>query len=289
MADVDPRLVREIADRVMAELSRAQPIRADVKPTAGVCTGDYSKFKDRPDLQQVSGNASPGEPRRHEPAPPPSAAVEPTESVSTAQQARPPALDGFITARRIDQVKGSTVYLAAKGKLTPLAADRIKERGLTVERIGGAVAGGAKTGSVNAPWMWWIDGQCPSVATITDEAGDRFTQLASTHPLHEALMQMARRIGRGEVAGGLVFVRSAAVAACLANRCGNLRAMVGTCAEGVEQGVGELAPNMLVVEYPYHDANRLRAMIQRFVNGSRAATPTLNRHLEELRQCGSRG
>ena len=79
-------------------------------------------------------------------------------------------------------------------------------------------------------------------------------------------------LARGQVegsaaAGGILVVAAGAEALVYANRCPSLRAIVGTCLETVEQGIQNVAANVLVIEHPHKTLQQIRNMIGRFVRG----------------------
>ncbi len=259
MPPVDAELVRRIAQRVIEQMTATGRPRADVKPPIGVCTGDYSQFVDRPDLTKSPDSA-----------PPP----EPVNNALT-----PAGLSGIVTARQVDAVAGDTLYLQYDAKLTALAADRVRERKMAIERVYGSSSGPA-AGS----WLWWIDGRCSAVPGVV---GQHPNQLVASRArdLVSAIREIAVGVKAGRLAGGVLFVPSAARPACYANRCGVLRAAVGTCVQAVEQAVAELAANVLIVEYPYHDAQRMVEMVAAFLAAAGKPSAAVQRELKELSSC----
>jgi len=275
MAKIDEQLVQQIAAQVIAQLrdagqggSHATP--TPIKAPAGVCTGDYSKFTDRPDL--VGGGKAKGNPTPNE-----------TGDRSAKPQA---ALTGFVTARQVDAIQGTVLPLAFGAKLTPLGRDRAKERGLTVQRISIQGSGAGKPTS-NA-WHWWIAGHCSGVDQVAGALKQTLSPLSAKRELsqlHRVIAELAKRVKAGAAAGGVLFVPSAAQAICYANRCPSLRASVATCGEAVEQSINQLAANVLVVEYPHHGAASMRAMAERFITATRPNLPRVSSHLQELSSC----
>ena len=130
MADVDPNLVRAIAEQVLAAI-RVAPgggasSPAEIHSPIGQCTGDYSKFPELKNLQSAPG------PVVSAPVPSPGSS---TTSPSVT------ALSGVITVSHLKGVKG-VIRLAKEAMLTPLAADYIKEKRLHVVTEGVAAANG---------------------------------------------------------------------------------------------------------------------------------------------------
>jgi ribose 5-phosphate isomerase RpiB len=103
--------------------------------------------------------------------------------------------------------------------------------------------------------------------------------------LAEAVRQLSNRIRDHKAAGGVLFVHSAAQATCFANRCPNLRAIVGTSDLSVEQGVKLLGANVMIVEYPMHGPRSMRGLIDRFTQTQRKPLPQVEQQLRELGTC----
>ncbi len=287
MAEIDPQLVAQITKAVIDALQNgggdAAPKSsvAPIKPPIGVCTGDYSQFTDRPDLSP--------------PYTSPKQKAEPPQGVEASNHAAPaaPALTGIITAQQlleaITAAPDGVATLAPDARLTPLANDHVRENPDCIRRVEAkADASGNVTINV-APWVWWAEGHCPAVAsTMTQLSG---TAVPSGAPRSEAgLAQLIRDLSRSvrnrSARGGLIFARSAARAVVLANRCAPLRAIVGTCPDAVEQGIKQIGANVLIVEYPYVNAERIAAMAVRMTRSRPAAPPHLERELADLHRHG---
>ena len=76
------------------------------------------------------------------------------------------------------------------------------------------------------------------------------------------------------------------MAVVYANRCPSLRAILGTCLDAVEQGVQQLAANVLVIEHPYKTLQQVKNMLSRFVRAKRGLSDDVKRQLQELATCG---
>ncbi len=282
MTQVNEQLVRQITQQVMDAIER-ETRPAAIRPPAGICTGDYSKFSEL-------NNRPVGAPR------PDGERSEPAGSTAAAPSASPPSaaphipvLFGIITAKQLEKLEGK-VRLGPGARLTPLAADLVKQRKLVVERVdikaGSAAAAPAAVASDN--WYWWIDGNCPIAEAVMQEFKDTFAPLSTRRQnaaLAEAVRGIAKRVRDGQAAGGVIFVHSAAQANCFANRCSNLRAVVGTSDLAVEQGVKLLSANVMIVEYPMHGHRSMRALVERFLQTPRKNLPAVEAQLRELGTC----
>ncbi|NBC10792.1 MAG: hypothetical protein GVY24_03535 [Planctomycetes bacterium] len=289
MAEIDPQLVAQITRAVIDALQRgggeasadSTPDRpAPIKPAIGVCTGDYSQFTDRPDLGQPDSTTTPNA-ERHEASDP------------AASPPAPPALTGIITAQQLQDAIAAApdgvATLAPDARLTPLANDHVRENPDCVRRVE-LRAEHAIAGTLNgAPWRWWAEGHCPTVAAAMQQLTG--VAVPSGAPRSEAgLAQMIRDLSQSvrhkSSRGGLIFVRSAARAVVMANRCAPLRAIVGTCPDAVEQGLAQIGANVLIVEYPYINAERLAAMVNLMTRSRPAAPPYVERELADLHRHG---
>jgi hypothetical protein len=260
-----------------------------------VCTGDYAQFTDRPDLATASESSAATS--ADSSAKPPAAGNANAQAAETGKpQAAPgsapvvvrsaaPVLRGFVTARQLEDTAAKLVRLAPDARLTPLARDFARHNGIQVEQVCAEEAGPS---GIVGQWLWWTDGQCPAVEALTSELADGLRSVSQPHrpgSLHTAVKHFARQVADGAAVGGVLFVASAARAGCYANRCPGLRAVVGTCGGAVEQGVEQLAANVLIVEYPYHGLGEMRSMVGRFIESPRRHLADVERCLQELSTC----
>ena len=324
MADnIDEQLVQEIVERVLVMVRNAQAKRESpngqggatqhestataqahegvsgrssvrIRPPAGVCTGDYSQFTE---LVGRSVGA----------APPRNSGIKRDGSADNQQRApqmqqgaySPLALTGIVTAQQlqeaIDLTPDGVARLAHDARLTPLANDFARQHPEKIQRVGrpdpstGSSSGGGALGTSGFSWLWWADGHNSTVQSMMGRLGAQLRP--STAPRNETgLIQvigdLAEAIGGGHVQGGLLFVRRAARAACFANRCRSLRAIVGTCPESVEQGIHDLGANTLIIEYPHVDAKVIEPMLQHMLQSQPKSPADVQRHLNELQRNG---
>lgn len=307
MADVDPRLVQAIAAQVMAALAGGlrpggAPAAdapagdspegvhgpAEVHAPIGICTGDYSKFPElrrllhmgtQPEKQELPGKTDG------------TTALPPGSNGPPAAAAPVTALKGVITVSQLRTVRGA-VRLAKGAILTPLAQDFIRERHVQVmsDEMAPAVKvnGGSAPLAGSAPVMWWIEGQCPSVAKLVDALRQNLLasrERGSAENLKSVVKELALLVKNKKVAGGVLFVPSAARAVCYANRCQSLRAVVATNDRAVSEGIELLGANVLVVEYPPFGFKAMLALVKPFVESMQQVPAAVQRELDELRNC----
>lgn len=219
----------------------------------------------------------------------------------------------FYTARQIEDLwkaagGSGQLVLPLRARLTPLAADWIKEKRITLDYSDGSEAksdaaisccegpvvcsaGSSKAPAARNAWLWWCDGPCgtakAALTTIARESSlAELEKPADARQLAAVVKHLAGEIKAGRAAGGILMVQTAAVALVLANRCPSLRAVVGTCLQAVDQGVSQAAANVLVIEHPYHTLQQVRNLLIHFVRGRRQLPDELNRQLQELTTCG---
>jgi hypothetical protein len=278
MSDVDPNLVKAIAEQVLAAIrvgsgggGKGASSPTEIHAPSGQCTGDYSKFPELKGLQTAPG---------------------PSETRNAKHETRnETVLTGVVTVSQLKGVRGA-VRLAKGAILTPLAADFIKEKKVNVVTDGQApsaavnVSAGIATG---APIFWWIGGQCPSVAKVVETlrpnvlaSGER----SSGESLRAVVKELAGLVKSKRVCCGLLFVDSAARAACYANRCHSLRAIVGTNDKAVSDGVEQLGANVLIIEYPQLGYKGMMGLIKPFLESHHAAPAAVLKELNELAACG---
>lgn len=214
------------------------------------------------------------------------------------------------TARQLQDLHKTNghVTVPVGSRLTPLAQDWSRQKKVAV--VYGEHA--AKTQAANtaaapispssgaagsAPStadavLWWCDGPCgPAKAAIAAQAREtRMEALAVTADakyLVAAIKALAKEVREGRAAGGVLLVQSGAAAVVYANRCKSLRAMLGTCRQSVEQGVQQVAANVLIVEHPYQTLPQVRNMLSLFTRGIalRGTGDEVKQQLEQLASC----
>ena len=257
---------------------------APIHPPIGVCTGDYSQF---PELRgKLYGQSK-------QPADA-SATTATSPASNPSADAGPLPLTGFVTANQLQDAlaasKNGVVYLAADAKLTPLGNDlarQFPERVMRVTRA--ATQTTIQPGGGSAlPWMYYMEGSCPVAREIVTDRRDRLRPVVAVSragALPQVIREIAQQIGAGQAAGGLLFVPSAALAMCYANRCSAIRAVLGTCGEAVEEGIRDLGANLLVIEYPHHGRRSQSAMVDRMLEQTPTAPSHVQRQLAEMHRC----
>jgi ribose 5-phosphate isomerase RpiB len=213
----------------------------------------------------------------------------------------------IVTARQLEDLHRQNganghVMLPYRARLSPLAADWVRSKKVVLGYSDGepqsakssapaglsASAGQpATTGSV----LWWCDGPCgPAKAALVayeKESSLRALDLPQDAKRIGAVVKtLASEVKSGRAQAGVLMVRTGAAAVVFANRCPSLRAVLGTCLDAVEQGVQQVAANVLVVEYPHQTLQQMKNMLGRFVRGRRELGEDVRRQLEELASCG---
>ena len=211
------------------------------------------------------------------------------------------------TARQLEDLwkaNGSNgqLVLPYRARLSPLAADWVKAKRVT---LGYSDNGAAATPATQSPisplphsptppsasFLWWCDGPCGTAkAALTAQAREAPLGEApipgDPKKLVAAIRHVAAEVKSGKAAGGILVVGSGAAALVYANRCPSLRAIVGTCLETVEQGIQQVAANVLVIEHPHKTLNQIRNMLSRFVKARRELSDETRTALGEMTSCG---
>jgi hypothetical protein len=108
---------------------------------------------------------------------------------------------------------------------------------------------------------------------------------AGASKIVSVIKTLAAQVKAGEAAGGILMVESGAAALVYTNRCPSLRGINGTCQEAVEQGIQQVAANVLVIEYPHKTLQQMKNMLGRFVKAKRELSDDAKRNLQELASC----
>ena len=233
----------------------------------------------------------------------------------------------IVTARQLEDLHRSNgsnghVTLPYRARLSPLAQDwvRAKKIALGYADVDAPSNGAARSAApapppgqplaasrVDAPpaapspapgpsasgsILYWCDGPCgPSKAALVGMEKEAPLKAMLLPPDRKWIVavakELASEIKAGRASAGVVVVQSAAAAAVCLNRCPTLRAVVGTCLEAVEQGLQQVAANVLVIEHPHKTLQQVKNMLGRFVRAGRRELPEeVRRHLQELSTCG---
>jgi ribose 5-phosphate isomerase RpiB len=191
------------------------------------------------------------------------------------------------------------VRLPIGSRLTPLAADWLRSRRIDVQYADSsplppAAAPAIPAASAAAPAidqvLWWCDGPCGQAkAAITALAREvnlqPMTVPAEPKQLVQAIRALAAQIDGGQASAGVLLVQAGASAGVLANRCTSLRAILGTCRQSVEQGLNDVAANVLIIEHPYQTLPQVRNMLSLFLSRQRPASQAIVEQLKELGRC----
>jgi ribose 5-phosphate isomerase RpiB len=213
------------------------------------------------------------------------------------------------TARQVEELwkaNGSNgqVVLPYRARLTPMASDWIKAKRVqvgysdidtasAVAKVNEAQATIAAAGAnaSQGAYLWWCDGPCGTAkAALMGQAKEANLAEAPVPSdagrLVAAIKHVAGEVKSGKASGGILMVQSGATALVYANRCPSLRAIVGTCFETVEQGIQQVAANVLVIEYPHKTLQQIRNLLSRFVKAKRELSDDVKRAMQELGSCG---
>jgi ribose 5-phosphate isomerase RpiB len=231
----------------------------------------------------------------------------------------------IVTARQLEDLyrqSGSNghVVLPYRARLTPLAQDWVKAKRVAlgysdVSKLAGnsgsATIASAMSPSVNSTsgdvccskcaehsgpccgstsHLWWCDGPCgpakAALGALEKESSLKPLDIqSSAGQIVTVVKKLAAEIKQGHAAGGILMVQSGAAAMVYANRCPSLRAILGTCQDAVEQGIQQVAANVLVIEYPHKTLQQMKNMLGRFAKAKRELSEDVKRQLQELSSC----
>ena len=217
----------------------------------------------------------------------------------------------IFTARQLEDLHKTNghVTVPVGARVTPLAQDWLRQKKVTLkygsngtpaQSPTGAAVGTAGASSAHQPMplsfapegtlLWWCDGPCGQAkAAIVQQSRESSLQPldvpATADNLVPAIRHIATEVKSGRASGGVLLVQTGAAAIVYANRCPSLRAILGTCRQSVEQGVQQLAANVLVIEYPFHSLPQVRNILLPFVRGRREMSDDVQRQLQELSSC----
>jgi ribose 5-phosphate isomerase RpiB len=210
----------------------------------------------------------------------------------------------FITARQLEELHragggNGQVVVPYRARLSPLAQDWVRWKKVEIGYADISVVAKPRAAeaapeslavSHQQKLLWWCDGPCgPVKAALVTAARDAHIDVTEigvdARRIVEAIKLIAREIGSGRAATGVLMVNNGATAMVFANRCPSIRAVLGTCNEAVDQAVKLVAANVLVIEHPYKAMPEAKNLITRFLKGKRELSDDVKRQLKELTTC----
>ena len=208
----------------------------------------------------------------------------------------------IVTARQLEDLHRQNggnghVTLPYRARLTPLAQDWVKSKRVALGYSDATTAAAAPARGESCPcphdsaaFLWWCDGPCgPAKAALTMQEKDSGLKALDVQTRANQIVavigKLAAEVKTNRAAGGVLMLQNGASAMVYANRCPSLRAVLGTCMDAVEQGVQQVAANVLVIEYPYKTLQQMKNMLGRFVRAKRELSEDVKRQLQELSSC----
>jgi ribose 5-phosphate isomerase RpiB len=209
----------------------------------------------------------------------------------------------IFTQRQLEALHNGNgqLVLPYRARLSPLAQDWIRTKKIMIgyadiepnfsPKLGAASRLPVQRPSEAGRFLWWCDGPCgPAKAAIAELSRQsnlsEIQQNSESRNLSAAVKELAAAVKSGQINGGIVLVKSGAATMVLANRCPSLRAVLGTCIDSLEQGLQQIAANVLVIEHPYQTLMQCKNLIGRFLRASRQLPEPMKRQLEEVASCG---
>src|SRR4051812_11880162 len=205
----------------------------------------------------------------------------------------------IFTARQLEELHRSNghVTLPYRARLTPLAQDwlRLKKIAIGYADVEVKPVSPAQRSEPSlAPsrgFVWWCDGPCgPAKAALMAQAKESSLNdlgiANDANHLVESIKRIANDVKTDAISGAILLVKTGAQATVYANRCPSLRAILGTSIDAVEQGIQQVAANVLVIEHPSKTLSQVKNLVGRFVRGKQQLSAELKARLSELSSCG---
>lgn len=205
------------------------------------------------------------------------------------------------TARQLEDLHKANghIVLPYGARLTPLAVDWARAKKITVgygpdELVKSSnskpTAATAPQQSPAGAYLWWCDGPCgaakAAVGALARESSLSPIDLPSEAKRIACVVKsISKSVSQNKSVGAALLVSSAGAATVLANRRPSLRAVVGTTLESFEAAITQVAPNVLIVEYPGKTFPQIKNLLSRFIRAKREVGEELNKQLAEVASC----
>src|SRR3954449_4797779 len=198
----------------------------------------------------------------------------------------------IFTARQLEELHRSNghVTLPYRARLSPLAQDWVRQKKIAIGYADVETQPPTSTTprdeslTISRPFVWWCDGPCgPAKAALMAQSKESSLNelgiATDANQLVPAIKRIADEIKTDKISGAILLVKTGAEAIVYANRCPSLRAILGTCIDAVEQGIQQVAANVLVIEHPYKTLSQVKNLVGRFVRGKRGLSVELKARL----------
>ncbi|HZZ45134.1 MAG TPA: RpiB/LacA/LacB family sugar-phosphate isomerase [Tepidisphaeraceae bacterium] len=205
----------------------------------------------------------------------------------------------IFSARQLEDLFKATgqIALPRAARLTPLAHDWLKSRKLVPAYTDLSAPATAASSlplspipTLQSSYLYWCDGPCGiAKAALSAHRDVSLTPLqtpADPAKILTVAKELANALKSNSIAGGLVFVQSAATANLYLNRCPAIRAVLGTNLQTLDIALRQVAANVLVIETTAQSLQQLKNLVGRFVKAKRELSPETQRALQELSSCG---
>ena len=192
----------------------------------------------------------------------------------------------IFTARQLEELHRGNghVTLPYRARLTPLAQDWLRQKKLAigyadveVKPVSPVHSDRSRRLQFRGPfvlvvrWPVWAgkSGLDGAVEGIELERAWNRQRREPTRSRDQERSQTKSKANR--LSGAILLVKTGAEAIVYANRCPSLRAVLGTCIDAVEQGIQQVAANVLVIEHPYKTLSQVKNLVGRFRAGTSAS------------------
>jgi hypothetical protein len=205
----------------------------------------------------------------------------------------------IFTARQLEELHKTNghIVLPYRARLSPMAQDWVRAKKIQLgysdgeSPLAASRTNDAAPPVLNSNFLYWCDGPCgPAKAALMAQSRESSLKEIALAPdpknLSAVVKQIAIAAKSTPTLAAILMVQYGAAAMVMANRCQSLRAVLGTCLESVEQGLQQVAANVLVIEHPYKTLPQVKNMISRFVRAKRELSEDMSRQLKELTSCG---
>lgn len=199
------------------------------------------------------------------------------------------------TARQLERLlaEEGRIVLPYQARLTPLAADWVRSRRVQVgySNVSPKAEASAPAsqpqapavGTPASPLRYWCDGPCGQAKAALSHLAKQ-NQLkpidiaADVKQTIEVVRLLKRELQTNDAA--VLLVNQAALATVLVNRCPNLRGIVGTSLQAIDQ-LAAIGPNVLIIEHSRLTMMQVRNIVERFMRLPHVPDEQLRRQLEE--------
>ena len=184
----------------------------------------------------------------------------------------------IVTARQLEEMhrdggRNGRVTLKPGTRLSPLAREWIRKTQVAIEYEIASISSETIKSPRPRRGIFWSDGEHAIAKAAVMSLGNsvNLEQLNSAPDVVTAVRKVVDHLLAHRADAGILLLKSAGAATVHANRIPEIRAIVATTVESVDEAMKSISPNVLLVESSNQSFTEIRNILGRFLRTGGAA------------------